>query len=654
MKFGEINSFLTGVAVPVFSLKTEESCGVGEFLDLIMLGEWCKKTSLDIIQILPVNDTGNEPSPYNAQSAFALNPLFIRLQALEGAKTINKKLAGIKAQFNKEPQVNYQEILDAKLDMLRSIFSVVKNKVRRRSKFTSWVKNNENWLKTYCVFCVLKDYNEKRSWKEWEVLRDPASADIEKYWKNHKEETLFYAWIQYNLEIQFKTAVDSLDEMGVKLKGDIPILINEDSADVWGNRSFFDLTMRAGAPPDMFSEKGQNWGFPCYNWEELEKNDYMWWRDRLRQASKFYHAYRIDHVLGFFRIWQIPEEEKSGLLGIFKPAVSIQRQTLLEAGLGHDTINALVSPEYTQDFLNDYLGAYTDELTARFFEKTSSGKLTFNSNVTGEKSFLAVDIDDILKEKLVKLYWNRVLVTSSDGSDTFLPSWYFYKTAAFNNLPDHERGALQGIIDGNWSAQDELWRKNGKMLLQMMLETTDMLVCAEDLGAVPPCVPEVLTELGILGLRIERWTREYDKEPAPFIDPADYQRYTVCSPSGHDTSTLRQWWAEENNDKHLYYPLLHMSGEYSDDFPTELAERIIKRNLNANSLLCIFPVYDFLALYYNLRTEKPEDERINIPGTITPKNWSYRMKDTLEFLNQYTEYNNYLKGVLEERRRRPL
>lgn len=653
-KFGDIKRFITGVAIPVFSLRTEDNCGVGEFYDLIKLGQWCKKTGQDIIQILPVNDTGANASPYSAQSAFALNPLFIHLGEVEGMSELSKDIAEGKKLYDPEDRLDYLEVYRFKVSLLKKCFISNKTAIKKDVKISTWIKEN-TWLTNYCVFCALKDANEQNWWHEWTILKDPTQSEIDKYWTDNYDDILFYAWMQYHLERQLITVSKKLLDMGIRLKGDIPILINEDSADVWGNRNFFDLEVRAGAPPDMFSRLGQNWGFPCYNWAALEADGYKWWRQRLIQASKFFHACRIDHVLGFFRIWQVPNIELTGVLGYFNPAFHVKASDIIKAGFPKETIETLVEPRFHSDYLKELFGADTERLKELCFSPLKKGSDTyiFSPLIKGERDIALLDEPKEIKYKLFDLHRNRVLIPV--GTKEYMPSWYFYETNTFNYFSDDEKNRLRSVIDVNWSPkQEDMWGKNGLKLLKMMCETTDMLICAEDLGAVPNCVPGVLSELKILGLKIERWARDYGRNGQPYINPSDYPRLSVCCPSCHDTSSLRGWWEEGGWDKGQYYSLLGLSGGCPEFLSTAVAKAIIERNLNTNSLICIFAIQDLLSLYYNLRVDSPADERVNIPGTQGRENWSYRMKDTLEFLIEYDEYNDYLKSLIEKRQRRKI
>ncbi|MCG6552987.1 MAG: 4-alpha-glucanotransferase [Candidatus Magnetominusculus sp. LBB02] len=653
MKFGDITRFYTGVAVPVFSIRTEEGCGIGEFLDLIKMGSWCKKTGIDVIQILPVNDTGADSSPYNAISAFALHPIYIRLGELASSVKIfneeyKEEIRHAAERLNALELVDYPVVRQFKETMLKKIYEDNITAIIKDKGIKTWIDSNP-WVKHYAVYRCLKDIHKQNWWKGWDMMVDPKAGEIDAYWMKEQESAMFYAWVQFELEKQLKKAAQALEFMGIRLKGDIPIMINEDSADVWAQRQYFDLTLRAGAPPDMFSESGQNWGFPCYNWQVLEKEDYLWWRQRLKQASKFYHAYRIDHVLGFFRIWGIPEKEKTGILGYSSPAVPIKKADLKKYGFDEERIKTLVHPVFTRSYVTSLFGNASEGVINKYFEPTASGHLAFVSTIEGERAIAALPVDQSLKDKLTGLYHNRILLKTEQG---YQPTWYYYRTMTFNNMNDDERRRIRELIEANNGAQDSLWRQNGLKLLAMMRETTDMLVCAEDLGAVPNCVPGVLEELKILSLKVERWAREYHKHDSPYIDTYHYPRLSVCSPSVHDTSTLRGWWEEGNWDRNQYYYTIGMQGECPKYLTTELAERIIRRNLNASSALTILLFPDLLSLYYNLRTNDPEQERINVPGTVTPKNWAYRMKDSMDKIIGYDEYNNYVSGLINERRAR--
>ncbi|MGL1902316.1 MAG: 4-alpha-glucanotransferase [Fibrobacterales bacterium] len=651
MKYGTIDSFQAGVAIPLFSLRSEEGCGVGEFNDLLPFAQWCKKCDLDLIQLLPVNDTGEESSPYGAKSAFALNPIFLHLDSIEGVSKYTALLKKKKKYFNDSERVLYSELYRFKMEILKKVYTDQSSIVAGDTQFHKWIESN-SWVRTYCAYSVLKEKNSKKSWQEWGDEKNPTIKMIDTLWEKEWEEVLFYAWVQFIAEDQFLKVVQSLDAIGVKIKGDIPILINEDSADVWGMRKFFDLSMRAGAPPDMFSYTGQNWGFPCYKWETIEKDDFSWWKMRLAQSAKFFHAIRIDHVLGFFRIWQTQESEQSGMLGVFNPYKPITIDTLQGMGFSDQTIRYLTHPVYSKEYICDLMGEYCGEAISRYFSEIEPGEFKLGESVDSEKKINSLNESSEVKDILRTIYWNRVFISHTEGE--YYPFWYYYDAPVFTGLPDHEQKVLGDLINHNNGIQEEIWEHFGRKLLGMMAQETDMLVCAEDLGVVPNCVGKVLQELGMLSLKIERWARDYHADGAPFINPSHYPRLSVCSPSCHDSSTLRGYW-EEEWDRENYYPLLNNEGECPTELTSALARKIIERNLNSNSLLTIIPFQDYMALDGSMiKDENPDDERINIPGTMDETNWTWRMDKSIEELLKSKTYNKLLKDVISIRKNKSI
>ena len=273
MRYGDISYFQSGVAVPLFSLRSKSGVGIGEYLDLIPFAKWCKLCDFNIIQLLPVNDTGAEASPYSARSAFALNPVFINIQAVSGSSEFEDEIEQAKDEFDNQERIDYYKISTWKRNILKKIFNNRYDQLKKDKELQKWIDANA-WAKGYCVYCTLKAQNNEASWKDWKKFQNPTAEDIEKLWTKNQKEMLYQAWMQFIAEMQFTAAVNEISKLGIHIKGDIPILINEDSADVWANRNYFSLDDRAGAPPDMFSYSGQNWGFPTYRWDVLEKDDF--------------------------------------------------------------------------------------------------------------------------------------------------------------------------------------------------------------------------------------------------------------------------------------------------------------------------------------------------------------------------------------------
>lgn len=645
MQFPRFTHPVTGVVVPVSSLKSRDSIGIGEFADLVPLGRWAAANGLEMIQILPVNDTAYERSPYSALSAFALHPVFGRLQDFPEAETvkgIREDIDTLAARLPTGSRVDFAAALGGKLEILRKMWQGSPSSARKDAEV--WAADNA-WVKNYALFSLLRETEELRSWVDWRNNRDPSKKDLEKLWKKHRKAAGFWIWMQWRLEEQFRSAASALDEMGVALKGDIPILITDDSADVWAERENFHLDFRAGAPPDALAPGGQNWGFPTYDWKYLRESDFRWWRDRLAQAAKFYHAYRIDHVLGFFRIWAVPETDVSALNGRFDPAVPITRSQL--EGLGFD--KGRITWLSRAHFPGDELRGFGDDFStaASMLEQVGSEDLWRAADgKPSEKQVAASELPEDAKSRLIEGLRNRTLIPL--GDDEFLPYLNFRDTRGWHSLSDDEKRGLEDLINRSALASDELWAENARELLTMMKSDGSMLVCAEDLGAVPACVPGVLDELKILGLKVTRWARLWDLPGQPYETFSGYPELSVTTSSVHDSTTLRGWLADEAAAD----TALRRALELPDD--AELlgsagVGSVLEALQDGNSLLAIYPVQDLLALDEDCVTADPAEERVNIPGTVQEANWSWRMTQFLEDLPKQTKLNAGIRALCGRR-----
>jgi 4-alpha-glucanotransferase len=627
MKYQNLTHYQTGVAVPLFSLNSIESCGCGEFADLKEFGLWAKDCGLDLIQLLPVNDSGEESSPYGARSAFALHPMYIRLQNVPGAEAYLHDIRQAAQKLNTPNRVQYPEVIRFKKKILRLIYTTHRDAIKKDKSLHNWINNN-SWVKTYSVYCHLKEVYHEQSWTTWPKYQKPGHAQIDSLWARYYDQTLFHCYVQKLAEDQFLEAIASLEQNGIRLKGDIPILINEDSADVWSERRYFNRNLRAGAPPDMFSYTGQNWGFPCYDWKTLKRDNYSWWKDRLKQSSKFYHAFRIDHVLGFFRIWSISAHDHTGISGAFQPQRPIQTSDLVQAGIPLTTIQYLKTPSYERQWLES-LSLNSNHIKS-YFQPFENQRYKLNPDLVGEHSIYSLSESPELKESLLRVLRNRVFL-ASQNSDEYIPYWYWYQSPVFYSLPVHEQNALRNVIGQYEIAQNDLWKVNGNKLLAVLKEATDMLVCAEDLGAIPACVPEVLESLNILSLKIERWAREWHEHNQPYTK--SYPFLSVCTSSCHDSSTLLGHWEESDFDRKFYREQTGIRIQDPARYP-DVAYQVLKRLVKSDSLFCIIPLQDFLALSPLHLNANPTQDRINIPGTMGPHNWTWRSKSLTQRLRE--------------------
>ena len=654
MRYSDISCFQSGVAVPLFSLRSKNSIGIGEYLDLIPFAQWSKLCDFNVIQLLPVNDTGAEASPYSARSAFALNPVFINIQAVQGSSEFEDDIEEAKEKFDEQERIDYYKISTWKRSILRKIFDNRYDQLRKDKVLQEWLDKNP-WAKAYCAYSTLKAENGEKSWKDWKNFKNPTDADIEKIWTKYKKDVWFQAWMQFVAETQFCAAVSEVSKLGINIKGDIPILINEDSADVWASRKYFSLEDRAGAPPDMFSYSGQNWGFPTYRWDVIEQDGFAWWKARLAQASKFYHAYRIDHVLGFFRIWSIPQTETTGILGHFNPSIPLTLERLQAAGFKQESLEYLRKPNYSVDQLRQFLEGDTERLLPLCFKTLygTTDRYILKDEFLSEKAILGLSEPQEIKDKLLKVYWNRVFVPTGD-EHTFYPYWYWYNQPVLYTLPENEQQKLHEIIGENEAAQNGLWEANATKLLSVLAKETDMLVCAEDLGSVPRCVPAVLKKLNILSLRIERWARNWDAPYSPYYAMEEYPRLSVCTTSCHDTSSLRGLWKEPDFDRAFYWSHAGLPGNAPEELTPTVVRNILAHVFSANSLLCILPVQDYFALSPALSECAPEEERVNIPGTVGGKNWTYRLPCSVEDLVKNNFLCSEIRKLVDARKRRPM
>lgn len=662
MKYTGFEHYRTGVLIPVFSLKSEKSCACGEFLDLKELGDWCLAAGLDTIQLLPVNDTGDDASPYNALSAFALHPLYCRIEELPelaalapaDGKRIRAEVAKLRAAHADAPRVAYAVALEGKMAILRAVFELSRAGVEADKGFKAFRAANP-WVEEYGAFRSLKASHARQGWQSWRAeYRSGGAAVVKKVWRDENlgATALFHAWLQYRLERQFLDSAEYLSGIGVMLKGDIPIMMNEDSADVWAHGANFQLDQRAGAPPDMFSRLGQNWGFPIYNWDYLEAHDYDWWRRRLRQADKFYQAYRIDHVLGFFRIWTIDRHHREGLLGYFRPSLYISGGELAAAGFDQGRINWLAEPHLPGWRLRELFGERADAVADRCLRRLGDEDLyLFKPEILGERSILELPLAAGEADILLDLYRDRSLVKVDEG--LWSPAWTFRDCSRYRGLSDGEKASFEDLVARRGRESEELWQKNGEKLLRFMKETVPMLTCAEDLGVIPDCVPRVLGGLGILGLRIPRWARAWGEAGQPYIRLDDYPFLSVCAPSVHDTSTLRDWW-ENEGEREGFWRALGLSGPCPDRYLPQTAAKVLAKLLSCASSICMFQIQDLFALDPAYAAGDPKEERVNIPGTVQDRNWSYRMPMGVESLNANKQFADKIKELVEPRRNRAL
>ncbi|MDR0408967.1 MAG: 4-alpha-glucanotransferase [Spirochaetaceae bacterium] len=644
------NKRLIGVVVPVGALRSKNGIGVGEFPDLVDFARFCKKTDIGLIQILPVNDTGYESSPYSALSAFALNPLYLRIQDMEEAQSYESELDAIKVKFSNEIRFPYYKMAKAKMELLRKIFKENFDKIERDTTLSVWIKKNE-WVKTYSVFRRLKEANEEKSWKEWKAFQKVNTKDIEALWNDplRKSENLFWAWLQSNLEKQFKAAAEAVAAMDIILKGDIPILMNLDSCDVWSHPEYFHQSLSAGAPPDMYSPEGQNWGFPIYNWTAQAKDDYIWWRARIKAAEKYYKAFRIDHVLGFFRIWATSRCYNSATMGRFIPYVPIKKQDLQELGFDDARIRWLTLPHIPTHEVWDALhrqGGCTENEVHRVFElaldRIGSEELwLFKKTIKYDANIEALNIPDVAKNFLIKELSARVFLEYD--TDVYSCIWTYQTSRQYASLSDKERECLEKFLAEKHEIAEKRWEKDAKKILSVLTEGSSMVACAEDLGVQTECVPRILNKLKIFSLKVVRWEHDWSLEGHPYIPYGEYPELSVCTTSVHDSTTLRQWWNDEADQE--LFAAFNGAPSLPKSYNPGTARIFLRQAASARSRWRILPLIDMLHLTPRWYAEDPDSERINIPGTSNEFNWTWRLPADIEELEEEKELISAIKEL---------
>jgi 4-alpha-glucanotransferase len=655
MKFSHGGRRLSGIALPLSAIRCNASPGCGEFPDLARVGDLVSAWGFDLVQLLPVNDSGFQNSPYFALSAFALHPIYIRIGDLpelsavgttvgrkgDGAPGFRTEADAIVHRFSGEERVPFETLFKAKLELFRRIWADASGKTGPTGRafleeLDAWIKANP-WSKSYAAFVTLKHANGERPWWDWPKFRDPTAADIDALWGDgvYAKELRFWAWLQMRAEQQFSSAAEYLAQKGIALMGDLPILMNADSADVWARRSCFRLELSAGAPPDMYSGQGQNWGFPIYNWEVLEREGYGFWMERLSEADKFYSCYRIDHVLGFFRIWALSERESTGILGRFVPDVPVSRAELEALGFSAGRIRWLSRPHVPIWRLIQAAGesAAKGAASAALERIGEEALFLFNESIKGEKDIESLpSISPAARDCLLSAWRDRAFFEYEPGS--FVASWSYRSTTCWPSLSEGERGELESLIGKKRAQAEELWAKTGKRLLGVLSQAVPMLPCAEDLGAVPDCVPKVLEELGILGLRVLRWTRRWNEGGQPYIPLVDYPEASVACPSVHDSSSIREWWEVEADREGTWRFASASLGRELGPCPirlgTEQVSILLELIARSASRFAVFPIQDILAMSDKMRPADPKSERINVPGTVGIGNWLYRVPASID------------------------
>ena len=662
-----------GVAVPVFALRSEHSYGVGDFGDLRRLVDWAVAAGMKVIQVLPVGDTTTDgrwldSDPYSITSAFALHPHYVDLEA---AGTLRDKARMTqflrrRQELNALPYSDYEAVDRVKREYLEALFREQGEKTLASQAFRDFFAANEDWLKPYADSSLFTFHS-----------------------------SLIY-FTQYLLHTQLKAAADYARQQGVVLKGDLPIGVRRNSVEVAAHPHLFHLDCQAGTPPDA-RQPGQNWGFPTYNWnnsnEELRmKNEESataipspegtaaansslftlhsslkdsslftlhsslpdWFHRRLRHMQQYFDALRIDHVLGFFRIWEIPIDAVDPVLGHFSPALPLTVSEIEYFGL------AFRKELFTRPFINDRLverlfGIHAQHVREHFLTPKAYGlydlRPDYDTQRKVDEAFSDRHDESSLwiRDGLMRLLADVLFVEDPRQPEMYHPRINIVGQPIYEALSAEDKDSFVRLYNNYYYQRHNFfWRQQALQRLPQVFGDCRMLLCAEDLGMLPDCVEPVLDELRILSLEIQQMPKQQGFD---FAHLEANPIRSVCTTSTHDMAPLRLWWQEQPERRQRYWvTMLQKEGRAPEQLPAHVAEEIVARHLYCPSMLCILPLQDWLAIDGELRRKQPAEERINTPSDAYNR-WQWRMHLTIEQLLEATKYNNKVKTMIQRSKR---
>lgn len=649
-----------GSAIPVFSLRSEGSCGVGDFGDLKTFVSWAADTAQHVVQILPINDTSitgswTDSYPYNSISIYAFHPMYIdlrQLPVLADAQFVSR-FEEERARLNALSVVDYEAVNRLKQSYLKEVYRQEGENVLKSDEFNTFFADNRHWLQPYAAFSYLRDLYGTSDFHCWEAYNKYDEEEIQQLCSPESDAYTFigyYYYMQYLLHVQLLAVAEYARRKGVILKGDIPIGISRTSVESWVEPYYFNMNGQAGAPPDAFSVNGQNWGFPTYNWEVMEKDNYLWWRRRFAKMAEYFTAYRIDHILGFFRIWEIPTHSVHGLLGQFVPSLPMNADEIRSFGLNFRP-DFMLRPFISEYILNTVFGEQSDYVRETFVRPLHHDLYEMRPEFDTQRKVEAffegkTDSESIwLKEKLYALISDVLFVADRNNPELYHPRIAVQNDYIFKQLAEQEQEAFNHLYNHYYyQRHNEFWYHEAMKKLPVLTQSTPMLVCGEDLGMVPDCVSWVMNELQILSLEIQRMPKAIGRE---FGCLNEYPFRSVCTIGTHDMPTLRGWWEEDAAlTERFYHNELHHWGEVPKHASGWLCKEIIEQHLQSPSMLCVLAWQDWTSIDESLRNPDVQAERINVPAN--PHNyWQWRMHITLEELMQADELNDAIRQMIQ-------
>jgi len=664
---------IAGVVVPVFSLRSSHSFGVGDFGDLRLLVDWAVATGMKAIQLLPVNDTTtdgqwHDSHPYNIVSHFALHPHYVDLEQL-GELSDPQRMTHYRRQqreLNALPQSDYEAVHRVKLGYAHELFEERGQAVLASDGYRQWYGDNREWLEPYIDWQLRQQADSVPG----DVAPDSVPGDVA---PDSVPDSVpggfaagetagsrdFMRYLQYQLHCQLKAAADYARIKGIILKGDLPIGVARASVETATHPECYNLCANAGAMPDASAPNGQNWGFPTYAYPHDGSHDFgqsltAAFAKRFAWMAQYFDAVRLDHVLAYFRIWEIPSTELSAQLGHFSPSIPLSAAEIEQFGLPFRR-ELLTQPFVNERILERLFGIHASFVRDNFLLHKAYGlyavKADYDTQRKVESHFCGRGDENSLwiREGLYQLLSNVLFVEDQHQPDMYHPRVMAFHQPVFDALSADEQEAYMRLYNHYfYQRHNAFWGDGAMHRLDNVLGNTHMLVCAEDLGQLPPCVAPVLDAHRILSLELQTLPKQSGYEFS-HLDANPVR--SVATIETHDMATLRQWWEERSDRTQRYYAtMLQKQGHAPDRLPPHLAEEIVARHLYCPSMLCMLSLQDWLSIDGELREKSARNERINQPAD--PYNrWQWRMPVTIEQLVEATRYNAKLKTMITRSKR---
>ncbi|KAK8871028.1 4-alpha-glucanotransferase dpe2 [Tritrichomonas musculus] len=660
-----------GIYCPLFGLRSDDSCGIGQYTDIKGLVDVCNQIGSSIIRILPIFDTTNkgdwdDSNPYKQISSFALHPIYINLlQVVDNLpKDIYNDIQNAKWIFEQKPTVDYPTVYQYKIKTLHRIYEdSVKYELNNNIEFARFVDQELEWLRPYALFTLLRDKYGTIDFHSWPNHSTITRREINSQCAKHEEELKFIYWVQYICDKQYKEALSYSIEHGVALHSDFLMNINYNSVDTWTWPDYFRLNMCSGAPPNESFIDGKNWGYPTYDWDAMEKDNFHWLELRLRRMSDLFQFLSVDHIIEFFRSWEIPRDSCiRGILGHFNPSSPVDKAELDSRGLFD--LDRYLHPYVRWHLLVQQFGEEAENISKKFFipkhfdtrDDYFTFKTEFNTEKKIEKALIQLIPNDLRKRShyqkaLFDLLSNVMLIHDSERPGCYHVRSNMTYTSSWIELQEPSRGRMKELYEYFvFKRQSDVWLSKAKEKLDFFNDANQMLICAEDFDQKTDQIAQYIKDYGFLSFHVQRISQEKSEL---FDDISKCNYMSICCSSTHNMMPYREWW-EDQNENNIVRDFWKTQVKIDSQIPYRcqpwVLETIIKQHLNSKSMIALFLLQDLTDLVQNLRNKNPNDERINNPSDPN-HHWRYRYPFSINEMKNCQEFTLKVRDLAEKSNR---